>query len=237
MHYIPSVHNNISVQWYMHNHVTLRLHVSTVNGHLQANKVALSEIPLSATLLYRKQCSLLPWRWPFTVETCSRNVTWLCIYYITVLIYCCVLTVYNALYKFVNAQRDVFFKIEDLQHNWNALILYNGCLRSDYKPGLSNILSKVCLHFPTRQMPMHHRDCVRVASFQITSSSPVILQFDPLHNQSCWRYHEIEIVQTVLGGPGFERIWRIEDILSRPVQSTHWAHQASAIVTGALSRV
>ena len=29
-----------------------------------------------------------------------------CIYCITILIYCCVLTVYNTLYKFVNTQRD-----------------------------------------------------------------------------------------------------------------------------------
>ena len=39
MYYIPSVHNNISVLWYnIHNQVTVRLHVSTVNGHLQANE-------------------------------------------------------------------------------------------------------------------------------------------------------------------------------------------------------
>jgi len=28
-----------------------------------------------------KKCSLLAWRWPFTVETCSRNVNWLYILY------------------------------------------------------------------------------------------------------------------------------------------------------------
>jgi len=54
MCYIAPVHNDISVQWYnMCSQVTLRLHVSTVNGHLQGNKniflrydkVALNGIP------------------------------------------------------------------------------------------------------------------------------------------------------------------------------------------------
>ena len=35
-YYIPSIHNNVSVQWYIYSQVTLWLHVSTVNGHLQA---------------------------------------------------------------------------------------------------------------------------------------------------------------------------------------------------------
>ena len=39
MYYIPSIRNYISVQWYyIYTQVTLWQHVSTVNGHLQANR-------------------------------------------------------------------------------------------------------------------------------------------------------------------------------------------------------
>ena len=37
-----------------------------------------------------------------------------CTYYITVLLYCCVLTVYNTLYKFVTTQRDGFCQIRQV---------------------------------------------------------------------------------------------------------------------------
>ena len=40
MYYVPSIYNCISVQWYyIYTQVTLRHHVSTVNGHLQANRI------------------------------------------------------------------------------------------------------------------------------------------------------------------------------------------------------
>jgi len=39
MYYIPSIHSNIAVQLYnIYSQVTLRVQVSTVNGHLQAIK-------------------------------------------------------------------------------------------------------------------------------------------------------------------------------------------------------
>ena len=39
MYYIPSIHNCISVQgYYIYTQVTSWQHVSTVNGHLQANR-------------------------------------------------------------------------------------------------------------------------------------------------------------------------------------------------------
>jgi hypothetical protein len=53
----------------------------------------------------------LAWRWPFRSKHVA--VIWPdCVYYITVLIYCCVLTVYNMFYKFVTAQRDGLCKIQ-----------------------------------------------------------------------------------------------------------------------------
>jgi len=57
-------------------------------------------ILLSATLLYLKQCPLLAWRWPFTVETCSRNVYIISLYwYIVVhwryIIHCTNLLIHN----------------------------------------------------------------------------------------------------------------------------------------------
>ena len=33
-------------------------------------------IPLSAYIIVPSKCSLLAWRWPFTVETCFHNVIW-----------------------------------------------------------------------------------------------------------------------------------------------------------------
>ena len=63
------------------------------------------------TFIVPQKCSLLAWRWPFR----SKHVTVMwpdCIYNITALIYCCVLTVYNTLYKFVTAQLDDLYQIE-----------------------------------------------------------------------------------------------------------------------------
>jgi len=62
---------------------------------------------LSATLLYLKNILY----WPEDDRLRSKHVAAMspdCIYFITVLIYCCVLTVYNILYKFVNTQQDGF---------------------------------------------------------------------------------------------------------------------------------
>ena len=39
VYYISSIHKKISVQWYnIYTQVTLRQHVSTVDGHLQASR-------------------------------------------------------------------------------------------------------------------------------------------------------------------------------------------------------
>ena len=40
-------------------------------------------------------------RWRFTVETCCHNVTWVYTQYRCAGIYCCVLTEYNTLYKYL----------------------------------------------------------------------------------------------------------------------------------------
>jgi len=69
----------VSVHWYIYNQVTLRIHVSTINGHLQANK---EHFYCTLIMLYcTLKCFLFACKWPFTVETCSRNVTWLYILY------------------------------------------------------------------------------------------------------------------------------------------------------------
>jgi len=87
IYYTPPVHNNTSVQWYnIYNQVTLRLHISTVNGHLHANE----ELFLRHVL-----------HWPEDDRLRSKYVAVMwpdCIYYIIVLMYCTVLTVYNILY-------------------------------------------------------------------------------------------------------------------------------------------
>ena len=63
----------------------------------------LNWIPLSATLLYLK--SVLYWPEDDRLRSKHVAIMWPdCIYYITVMIYCCVLTVYNTLYTFVNTQ-------------------------------------------------------------------------------------------------------------------------------------
>jgi len=113
MYYIPLVHKNISVQWYnIHNQVTLRLQVSTVNGHLQGNKEHFLKVHSMGSrwvLLYFTLTNVLHWSEDDRLRSKHVDVMWLdCIYYITVLIYCCVLTAYNALYKCVNTQRDGF---------------------------------------------------------------------------------------------------------------------------------
>ena len=44
-----------------------------------------------------------------------------CIYYITVMMYCCVLAVYNTIYKFVNTQRDGFCKKKKVRYFWKPI--------------------------------------------------------------------------------------------------------------------
>jgi len=57
MYYIPSIHNNISVQWYyICSQVTLRQRVSTANCHLQANIE--HWIPLSTHFIVPKMFSI-----------------------------------------------------------------------------------------------------------------------------------------------------------------------------------
>jgi len=77
-------------------------------------------IPLSATLLYLKNVLY----WPEYDRSRSRHVAIMwpgCIYFITIMIYFCVLTVYNTIYKFDNAQRDGFCQKKNVLYFWRPL--------------------------------------------------------------------------------------------------------------------
>ena len=88
-------------------------------------------IPLSATLLYLK----IVLYWPEDNRLRSKHVATMwpdCICVITVMMYCCVVTVYNTLYTFVNTQRDGFCQIHVLFATTHSHEDCKGTLKSHY---------------------------------------------------------------------------------------------------------
>jgi len=78
------------------------------------------KIPLSATSLYLK----IVLYWPEDDRLRPKHVAVMLpdyIYFITVMIYCCVLTLYYTLYKFVITQRDGFKKKTSV-HNFMKIL-------------------------------------------------------------------------------------------------------------------
>ena len=103
-YYILSVHNNVSSQWHnIYNQVTLRfdrvpylLLESTGEVTVYCKKMVIGNelVELEVIIIYVCDYDGITFLSRFAVMWPD------CIYFITVMIYCCVLTVYNTLYIF-----------------------------------------------------------------------------------------------------------------------------------------
>jgi len=82
------------------NHCELRKHKGT--GYIPRDSIEYSLYCTLKNVLYWPEDDCL------TVKTCCHNMTGVYVYNITVLIYSCVLTECNTLYKFVTTQWDGF---------------------------------------------------------------------------------------------------------------------------------